>query len=57
MTMTRSAKLAANGANAMTIDRTITGIEGRIDLGKLRICFSLNRPRYVLLPLIAIWRI
>jgi len=41
----------------MTIDRTITGIEGRIDLGKLRICFSLNRPRYVLLPLIAIWRI
>ena len=42
---------------AMIIDRTHTGIEGRIDLGKLRICFSLNRPRYVLLPLIAIWRI
>jgi hypothetical protein len=37
----------------MTIDRTITGIEGRIG----RTCFSFNRPRYVLLPLIAIWRI
>ena len=41
----------------MTIDRTHTGFEGRIDLGKLRICFSMNRPRFVLLPLIAIWRI
>jgi hypothetical protein len=55
--MTLSATWPASGANAMTIDRTITGYEGRIDLGKLRICFSLNRPRYVLLPLIAIWRI
>jgi len=39
----------------MTIDRTITGIEGRIDMGKLRICFTLNRPDAVLLPMFKVW--
>ena len=42
----------------MTIDRTHTGYEGRIDLGKLRICFTANlfcpSP---LVPLIKVWRI
>ena len=56
--MARFSTVPHSKVSAMTIDRTTTGIEGRIDLGKLRICFTCNpfcpSP---LVPLLKIWRI
>lgn len=37
----------------MSLDKTHTGYDGRIG----RVCFTINRPRHLLVPLFRIWRI